>query len=102
MPFQTVQERLNESYGHPWQDVFAELDPTPLGSASIAQVHRARLHDGTVVAVKVRRPGIDATMEADITLMRRTVATFQFLTPANAMLTTAEHLIDELEAITRD
>ncbi|WP_277060290.1 ABC1 kinase family protein [Rivihabitans pingtungensis] len=50
-------------------EVFAEFDYTPIGSASIAQVHRARLHDGTPVAVKVRRPGIAETIEADLRIL---------------------------------
>lgn len=47
-------------------ELFAEFDDTPLGSASIAQVHRARLLDGRVVAVKVQRPGIGAKLLGDI------------------------------------
>ena len=47
-------------------ELFAEFDDEPLGSASIAQVHRARLLDGRVVAVKVQRPGIEAKLMGDI------------------------------------
>ncbi|MCW3481885.1 AarF/UbiB family protein [Neisseriaceae bacterium JH1-16] len=49
--------------------LFAEFDPTPIGSASIAQVHRARLPDGTEVAVKLRRPGIVEKVEADLRIL---------------------------------
>ncbi len=46
--------------------VFAEWDPKPLASASIGQVHRARLHDGTAVAVKVQYPGVEQAISADL------------------------------------
>jgi hypothetical protein len=46
--------------------LFAELEPEPFASASIGQVHRARLHDGTEVAVKVQHPGIEKAVEVDL------------------------------------
>ncbi|XLM19683.1 AarF/UbiB family protein, partial [Chromobacterium piscinae] len=49
--------------------LFAEFDMRPIGSASIAQVHRARLKDGSEVAVKLRRPGIAEKVEADLRIL---------------------------------
>jgi ubiquinone biosynthesis protein len=49
--------------------VFRDLDPVPIASASIAQVHRAKLADGTPVVLKIRRPGIRAKVEADLRLL---------------------------------
>jgi ubiquinone biosynthesis protein len=49
--------------------VFRDLDPRPFGSASIAQVHRAKLQDGTPVVLKIRRPGIRAKIEADLRIL---------------------------------
>ena len=75
LPFETVLSILSESfYPKPIDDVFSHIDPSPLGSASIAQVHKAVLIDGTPVAVKVRRPHIKETMEQDIELMRHLLA----------------------------
>lgn len=48
--------------------VFAEVDWVPLGSASIAQVHAARLHDGRAVVVKIRRPGLEELVERDLAI----------------------------------
>ena len=51
--------------------MFARFDPEPLAAASIAQVHRAQLHDGTEVIVKIRRPGIAEVIAADLALLAR-------------------------------
>jgi ubiquinone biosynthesis protein len=50
-------------------EVFLDLEREPSGSASIAQVHRARLMDGTPVVLKVRRPGIETKVEADLRIL---------------------------------
>ena len=46
MPFETVEEVINRSYREEWSRIFASIEREPLGSASIAQVHRAKLLDG--------------------------------------------------------
>lgn len=68
-PFVHIEEVLNKSYGRKWTEVFRELEPESLGSASVAQVHKAVLHDGTSVAVKILRPNIRQQVERDINLM---------------------------------
>lgn len=73
MPFSDVQEVINRSYGFPWSEVFAEIDETPFGSASIAQVHRAVLKTGEAVVVKVQRKGIYEVMARDIGLLHKAV-----------------------------
>lgn len=60
VPFASVRASIEESFGVPIGQLFAEIDETPVGSASIAQVHRARTTDGRDVAVKALRPGIEA------------------------------------------
>ncbi len=70
-PFPGSQARLliEQAYKKPLSEVFAEFDETPLASASIAQVHTARLLDGTEVVVKVVRPGIRQIIERDVSLL---------------------------------
>ncbi|WP_159883207.1 ABC1 kinase family protein [Paenibacillus puerhi] len=60
-----VEEELGDTIG----ELFLEFEPLPVASASIGQVHRARLPDGTVVAVKVQRPKITAIIEADLDIL---------------------------------
>ncbi len=71
MPFSDVEDVLNGTYREPWQSVFESIEETPLGSASIAQVHRAKLLSGEDVIIKVQRKGIYDVMARDIALLRR-------------------------------
>lgn len=70
MPYSIVLETLENEYQRPVDEIFAKIDPTPLGSASLAQVHRATLRTGEDVAVKVQRPGVRETMAEDVSIMR--------------------------------
>ncbi|HEY7986283.1 MAG TPA: ubiquinone biosynthesis regulatory protein kinase UbiB [Methylophilaceae bacterium] len=60
---------LQQTYGKPVHEVFLEFDPTPIASASVAQVHFAVLPDGTQVAVKILRPGIAKVIAQDVALL---------------------------------
>jgi len=71
LPWDDLRPQLVEDLGRPPEEVFAEISTEPLASASIAQVHRARLTDGTEVVLKVRRPGIAEMVEADLRLFQR-------------------------------
>ena len=70
VPYPVVLECLEAEYGKKLGDLFDAIDPNPLGSASLAQVHRARLVTGEDVAVKVQRPGAQQVMAQDIDIMR--------------------------------
>jgi predicted unusual protein kinase regulating ubiquinone biosynthesis (AarF/ABC1/UbiB family) len=65
MPWATVAEIVRRDLGDAASELLAECDPTPIAAASIGQVHRARLADGTPVAVKVQYPEIERAIEAD-------------------------------------
>ena len=86
LPFKDVLEALDTFYDHHRDDVFASIDPTPLGSASLAQVHKATLHNGDVVAIKVQRPGVRATMAQDIDVMRMLARHASFFIRDNQMV----------------
>lgn len=69
-PPEYVHGLLARSLGRPWNEVFASLDPEPLGAASIGQVHRAVLHDGRTVAVKFQYPGVEELFRGDLRTIR--------------------------------
>ena len=71
LPFAQVRPQLVEDLGAEPEAVFARLDEIPLAAASLAQTHRAWLTDGTPVVLKIRRPGIRDTVEADLRLLAR-------------------------------
>lgn len=81
LPFAVVREVIEEDLGAELQALFASLDPVPIGAASIAQVHRAMLPDGEVVAVKVRRPGVEALLDLDLGLLDGFVTGVRSLLP---------------------
>ena len=71
LPFSTIIEVIEQEYSRRWNKVFASIDEEVLGSASIAQVHRAVLTTGERVVVKVQRPGIYKVMARDMVLLKR-------------------------------
>ena len=71
VPFEQLLGQLVEDLGAEPDEVFRDFDPNPLAAASIAQVHRASLPSGEPVVLKIRRPGIHATAEADLRLLGR-------------------------------
>jgi predicted unusual protein kinase regulating ubiquinone biosynthesis (AarF/ABC1/UbiB family) len=65
-PLAALLPLLRQELGRPIEEAFAELDPTPIASASLAQVHRGRLHDGREVAVKIQYPEIGRLVALDL------------------------------------
>lgn len=73
VPYSVIVDCLEAEYGQKLGEIFDAVDPNPLGSASLAQVHRARLVTGEDVAVKIQRPGAQQIMAQDIDIMRSIV-----------------------------
>ncbi len=98
IPFTEVREQIREAYGgeNP-EDLFARIEETPLGSASIAQVHRAVRKTGEQVVIKVQRRNIGERMEADIRLIRKAL---RHLPPVDGLksLVNFSDVLDEMWA----
>ena len=74
MSFSTVQRILQDSYDQELDDIFQEISDVPIGSASIAQVHKAVLLDGSVVTIKVQREHIEELMRIDMQLLKKAIS----------------------------
>ncbi len=70
MPVEQIRQALEADLGVRLSKVFQTFDPEPLGTASLAQVHRAVLRDGTPVAVKVQKPGVAQRLLSDLAMLR--------------------------------
>ena len=69
LPFRTIRQVLNEELGRPLERIFSDIDPEPLASASIAQVHAARLKTGEEVVIKIQKPGVRNVMLTDLNFL---------------------------------
>jgi ubiquinone biosynthesis protein len=103
-PSEFVVATLERVYGKPFKDIFASFTLTPEASASVAQVHFARLPDGTEAAVKVLRPGIEPTIRHDVALMYSGAMLIELLwsdgkrlRPRAVVAEFERHLADELD-----
>ena len=79
--FDKIRVVIEDDLGRPVDEIFASIDESPLGSASIAQSHRARLHSGEDVILKVVKPGIRELIYRDSTLLRTTARFLQLIIP---------------------
>ena len=79
--FETVRRVVEEELGAPIETAFASFEQTPVAAASLAQVHNARLTDGTTVAVKVQRPGLEALFRRDLDALELGLRVLRLLAP---------------------
>jgi ubiquinone biosynthesis protein len=98
VPYELVEPVIAEDVG---LDAFAEIDPAPLATASVAQIHPALLKTGRRVVVKVRRPGIVEQVELDLAVLRSTAKLLEGHSKT-AQLLQLQALTDELEVHLRD
>lgn len=103
-PYPEVEEAIRDELGEAPGEIFSEFDPQPLAAASIGQVHRGRLPDGTEVVVKVRRPRIRKTIEIDLEimnylagLMERHLTEFHIIRPQRIVREFARTLEEEID-----
>jgi predicted unusual protein kinase regulating ubiquinone biosynthesis (AarF/ABC1/UbiB family) len=81
-PYRDIEARVREEFGGRGPaDLFAEFSPEPVASASIGQVHRARLHSGEEVAVKVQYPDIEEMVRIDLQALRRIFKVLRWFMP---------------------
>ena len=97
-PIEQIVERIEREFGRGPQTLFAWWSPEPMASASLAQVHEARLHDGRRVAVKVQHADIDEIAQLDLTAIRRILSIVQFFTRLRGL----ESYHTEISAMIRD
>jgi ubiquinone biosynthesis protein len=95
-PVEEARQLIEQELGRPLTEIFTEFDDVPIGSASIGQVHRARLRSGEEVVVKVQRPGVRDKVEGDLRLLHELVRlTGGFL--RNQGLTNPQDVVDAFE-----
>ncbi|HYG57623.1 MAG TPA: AarF/ABC1/UbiB kinase family protein, partial [Symbiobacteriaceae bacterium] len=98
-PFAAIRLRVEAELGAPLESVFAEFEQESQASASLGQVHRAKLKEGPTVAVKVLRPGIERLVATDLSALRRMAAFLQKRTRFGRRFD-LEAIMNEFETIT--
>ncbi|WP_130538056.1 ubiquinone biosynthesis regulatory protein kinase UbiB [Thiomicrorhabdus indica] len=100
------REIIEQALKQPIEEAYAEFDPVPMASASIAQVHAAKLHSGTDVVVKVVRPDIKPVIEQDVAIMyvlaglfEKAVKIAKRLHPVEVVAEFEKTILDELDMI---
>ncbi len=86
LPFSVVEDILKEEYGARFDEIFESVNPVPLGSASIAQVHMATLRTGEKVVLKVQRPGIIQIVNEDLNVLYFLAELFETYIPESKSL----------------
>ncbi|MCB1146224.1 MAG: AarF/ABC1/UbiB kinase family protein [Leptospiraceae bacterium] len=90
LPFSEIKKVLEKDFGNRLSEIFSHIDELPLASASIAQVHAATLRTGEDVVIKVQRPGIVTTLNADMNLIYLAAWLFEKIAPGGARASLTE------------
>ena len=94
MPKHQLEKQLVAQLGPGWRDKLLEFDHIPIAAASIGQVHRAKLLDGTEVAMKIQYPGVADSIESDLNNLKRLISMTNMLPPGL--------FIDQIMAVARE
>ena len=97
MPFHYIREMVESELGKPLAEAFEWVDPQPLASASIAQVHAARLHNGAEVVIKVQRPGVRNVLLTDFNFLYVSARVIESLAPGLSR-SALSGVVEELQA----
>lgn len=81
MPKSQLEKQLIEELGPHWRSRFLDFDEKPIAAASIGQVHRAKLHDGANVVVKIQYPGVAESIHSDLQNLKSLISLTNFLPP---------------------
>ena len=100
MDFSVVKEIVQREYNQSWDGIFASIDEHAMGSASIAQVHRASLLNGDRVVIKVQRPGIYEVMAKDIALLKKAISILNLVRDSEGVVN-LESIVDEMWEIAK-
>jgi len=95
-PWSEIKRAITRELGRPPEDMFAQIEQEPVAAASIAQVHRAFLHDGREVAVKVQYPDIENLVGTDLAVLEQIVKAIARLVPAIQLQPIVDYLKETL------
>ncbi|MBV1882928.1 MAG: AarF/ABC1/UbiB kinase family protein [Pseudomonadales bacterium] len=96
IPFSTIKKLLIKELDKPPYQIFSEIDPTPLATASIAQVHAAKLITGEDVVIKVQKPGVKNILLTDLNFLYVSARLLETIVPKLSMASLAD-IVDEIQ-----
>ena len=101
LPFTIIRNVVEQEYNCRWNKVFRSIDEEVLGSASIAQVHRATLKNGARVVIKVQRPGVFSIMSRDMVLLKRVAGLVKLFGSSAGTVIDFGMVLDEMWSIAK-
>ncbi|MEH6354522.1 MAG: AarF/ABC1/UbiB kinase family protein [Marinobacter sp.] len=96
LPYRVIRKIIEEELGCPVEEVFTDIDPVALASASIAQVHVARLISGEEVVIKVQKPGVRNILLTDLNFLYVSARILETLAPKLSW-TSLSDIVDEIQ-----
>ena len=94
LPFTTIYPIIKKELNQPVHKVFSEIDPKPLASASIAQVHAAKLISGEDVVLKIQKPGVEDVLKTDLNFLYLGLKVLDYIIPGFSQLSLSEIISD--------